>query len=198
MPARDRKGSSNLAQADLSAVGPEEARELLAAALVVDPRSGVLRLSGQPAVIIRPEALVNIQRQLEQTIGGSSKGIMYLAGERSAEEGVAPVRAMTDEPEGPLSLQGAKQMIDAFALLGWGHAELDSFDPERGRFVVRIANSPIARAYGASRKPVCHFLAGWAAGMGRTLLGRELLCEETVCASQDQPHCAFELRPMPS
>src|SRR5438132_10234512 len=91
MPARDRKASTiNLAE-DLSALSPERAKEFLAAALEPDTRSGVLRFSKVPSVIVRPEAIVNIQRQLEQTIGGSSKGVLYLSGERSARGGMDPV-----------------------------------------------------------------------------------------------------------
>ena len=74
MPARDRKASTIDLAADLSTLTPERATEFLAASLEADTRSGVLRLSRVPSVIVRPEAIVNIQRQLEQTIGGSSKG----------------------------------------------------------------------------------------------------------------------------
>src|SRR5256885_15421095 len=87
MPARDRKASTiNLAE-DLSALSPERAKEFLVAALEPDTRSGVLRFSKVPSVIVRPEAIVNIQRQLEQTIGGASQGIPYLSRGRSARGG---------------------------------------------------------------------------------------------------------------
>ena len=198
MPSSERKASSLIAPADLSLIDADEARDLLAAALVPDPKSGILRLSGQPAVIIRPDVIVNIQRQLEQTIGGSAKGVLYLAGERSSKEGVAPVRAISREPAGSLAIDAAKRMTDAFSLLGWGRAEVTHFDAGHGRFALRFANSPIALAYGSSKKPVCHFLAGWAAGMVRDLVGRELLCEEIACAAQGKDYCEFDLRPIPS
>lgn len=198
MTLRDRKASSIDAQADLTALTPEEAREFLAAALTPDPRSGVLQLYGQPCVIVRPEVIVNIQKQLELTIGGSAKGIMYLAGERSSQEGVSPFRALSGEDVGALTLEMAKRMIDASSLLGWGHAEIGTVDPEKGRFVLRIANSPMAIAYGPSKKPVCHFLAGWAAGMAQVLVGGALLCEEVACKAQGREFCEFELRPMPA
>jgi len=43
---------------------------------------------------------------------------------------------------------------------------------------------------------VCHFLTGWIAGLGRSLLEREVLCEETACAAQGRGRCEFELRPI--
>src|SRR5205809_7916358 len=86
--------------------------------------------------------------------------------------------------------------MDASALLGWGRLEISLFDPENGRLVLAVTNSPLARAYGASKKPVCHFLTGWIAGLGRNLLEREVLCEETACAAQGHGRCEFELRPL--
>src|SRR2546423_15210991 len=116
MPSPERKASSLIATADLSTIDADEARDLLAAALVPDPKSGILRLSGQPAVIIRPDVIVNIQRQLEQTIGGSAKGVLYLAGERSSKEGVAPVPAISRETAGVSAGAAAKRSPDAFAV----------------------------------------------------------------------------------
>src|SRR2546425_709310 len=72
-----------------------------------------------------------------------------------------------------------------------------ALDPDRGRCTVARHNSPIAAAYGPSKKPVCHFLAGWMAGIGRLLVGKELLCEEISCAAQGHDQCEFELQPMP-
>ena len=94
MPARDRKASTVDLARGLSALPPERAGEFLAASLVADPNAGVLRLSGVPCVIVRPEAIVNIQRQLEVTIGGPSKGILYFSFERSAQDGMNPLESI--------------------------------------------------------------------------------------------------------
>jgi predicted hydrocarbon binding protein len=196
MSPRERKSGTKDAEANLSSLSSEGARRFLASALASDPRTGILRLHGQPCVIVRPKVLVNIQKQLEQTMGGSAKGIMYLAGERSSRDGVVPVHAIPGNDGASLTLEGARRMIDAFSVLGWGHAEVVMFDAEHDRLVLRIVNSPMALGYGPSSKPVCHFLAGWAAGMGEALVGRELLCEEVACKAQGRGYCEFELRPM--
>src|SRR5207253_9927792 len=94
MPARDRKASTIDLAEDLSALSPERAKEYLVEALEPDTRSGVLRFSKVPSVIVRPEANVNIQRQLEQTIGGSSQGILYFSGERSARDRFDPFESL--------------------------------------------------------------------------------------------------------
>src|SRR2546426_8660153 len=195
MPARDRKASTIDLAADLSTLSPERATEFLAGALEADTRSGVLRFSKVPSVIVRPEAIVNIQRQLEQTIGGSSKGILYLSGERRARDGVNPFESIVST-RAPLTPPNGRRLMDASALLGWGRLEISLFDPEGGRLVLVVTNSPLARAYGPSQKPACHFLTGWIAGLGRSLLERDVLCEESACAAQGRDRCEFELRPM--
>jgi len=97
----------------------------------------------------------------------------------------------------PPTLANARRIMEGVALLGWGRLEISLFDSGRGRLLLTLKNRPLARAYGTSKKPVCHFLTGWITSLGRTLLEREVLCEETACAAQGQDRCEFELRPMP-
>jgi hypothetical protein len=198
MRASNNKASPAETQLDLLSVSAADARDLLTAALVPDPKSGILRLKDQPCLIIRPEILVSIQKQLEQTVGESAKGIVYLSGERSAEPGLELFGALTSGPLKPLTLESARRIIGVGALVGWGRTEIVIFDPDAGRFALAIHNSPIALAYGPAKKPVCHFLAGWIAGIGRLLTGKELLCEESACLAQGLDRCEFELRPMPT
>ena len=198
MPARDRKASTISPPMELAELNTQEARDLLAAALTPDLKSGILLLSDQPCLILRAEVIVSIQKQLEQTVGGSAKGILYLSGERSSDAGLKFLEALTNGVSLPLTLDGAKRIIDASALTGWGRTEIVHFDPDRGRFTIARHNSPIAKAYGPSKKPVCHFLAGWMAGIGRLLVGKELLCEEISCMAQGHDRCEFELQPTPA
>src|SRR5438552_18643001 len=63
MPARDRRASTIDLTADLSVLSPQRAREFLATALEANAKTGVIRRSNVPWIIVRPEATVNIQRQ---------------------------------------------------------------------------------------------------------------------------------------
>lgn len=197
MPTRHREALTVDFAKDLGSLAPERAAEYLVDALEIDSSAGVLRLFDVPCVIVRTEAIVNIQRQLELTIGGSSKGILYLSGEKSARDGMGPLASIV-AAGGPLTLASARRIMDVVALLGWGRLEISLFDPGPSRLLLTLKNSPLARAYGTSKKPVCHFLTGWIAGLGRTLLEREVLCEETACAAQGEEQCKFELRPITS
>src|SRR5438034_11048902 len=84
----------------------------------------------------------------------------------------------------PLTLANARRLMDASPLLGWGRLEISLFDPEHGRLVLTVYNSPLAPAYGRPKKPVCHCLTGWIAGLGRNLLERDVLCEAPACDAQ--------------
>jgi uncharacterized protein len=197
MPTRDRRVPPTNLPKSRSALPPEKAAEFLAGVLSADAESGVLLLSNVPCVIVRPEAITSIQKQLEATIGGSAKGILYLAGERTAREGMSPLASQIPRAP-PLTLANARRIMDSAALLGWGRVDISTFDPAHGRLRLTVRNSPLARAYGASKKPVCHFLSGWIGGLGRFLLDREVLCEETACAAHGHDRCEFELRSMTS
>src|SRR5256886_9921716 len=138
MPARDRRTTTIDLTADLSDLSPQRAREFLAAALEANAKTGVLRLSNVPSVIVRPEAIVNIQRQLELTIGGSSKGIPYLSGERRAQEGMNPFDSILSA-RAPPTLANARPLLDASAPLRGGRLGIPFFDPEAGCPVLTVA-----------------------------------------------------------
>lgn len=199
MPSTTRKTPPISREIDLSSMNEEEARDLLAGVMNFDPKGGVLRILDTRYVLLRPVVIANIQKQLEQTVGASTKGFMYLAGENSAETGfdvtASLIRGFKEEG---MTLESFKWLTDAMALLGWGRFEVRLFDRNEGRFAITLMNSPFAEAYGPSPKPVCHIIAGFLAGVGRRLLARELLCEETACKAQGKPRCEFELRSMPS
>ena len=183
---------------DLSALSPEEVREIYLRFMDVDPKGGVIRLLGHRYGFLRPEVLVNIQKQLEQTVGASTKGFLYLAGERSAEADQGLSGKLLEGLDAKrLSVEAFRRLADALAIIGYGRFELVASDLGSGEYAFTLRNSPIAEAYGASKKPVCHLLAGFLGGVSRRLLDRDFLCEETACRAQGLEVCRFELRPAP-
>ncbi len=179
-------------------IAPADIWGFLASNIEADPAAGWFRLSGQRLLILRPEALVDLQKQLEGTVGLSSKGFLYLAGEKSATEGHALFGDFL-RPRGPDEDEPAvlARSIAPLGLLGLGRFDVAPVDVGAHRYLVTLENSPLAEVYGESRKPVCHLLAGWVAGTARRVLGGNFLCEEMTCRSQGKPRCEFQLRPMP-
>src|SRR3990172_4730198 len=183
---------------DLSALSPEEVREIYLRFMDIDPKGGGIRLLGHRHGFLRPEVLVNIQKQLEQTVGASTKGFLYLAGEKTAEGGLGMTgEVLAGFDSGSMTIDSFKRLADALAILGCGRFSLDVSDIPAGHFTFNLENSPIAEAYGPSKKPVCHLLAGFLGGVAERFVGREILCEEVACQAQGQPRCRFELRPTP-
>jgi bacteriochlorophyll 4-vinyl reductase len=69
-------------------------------------------------------------------------------------------------------------------------------DLAEGKVGFTIKNSLIAEAYGQSDRPVCHFYAGYGAGIVSALVGRDLHCEELVCSAMGAEKCEFQIAPL--
>lgn len=153
---------------------------------------GILESNGERIILLPPSAVVNIQKQLEATVGISARGFLYLAGTRS---GKAIVENLTDRPSRPDEF--FRNALERLSAQGWGHFGLTVVDTVGGKYSVVLDESAIASSYGSSTKPVCHLLAGWIAGLTEALHGQTLLCDEIACKSQGRPRCEFEVRPTP-
>jgi bacteriochlorophyll 4-vinyl reductase len=168
----------------------------LASNVHLDVRKGHVELMGHRIMLFRFEFLVAIQKQLETTIGTSAKGVLYLAGERAAQE-VLPAMAdrLKQLPSGKEALVALQRMSDIWATIGAGRATVTMFTPAEGRYSFKIEDSTYPAAYGPSSRPVCHLWAGWAAGVIKRLFGRDVLCEEVQCRAMGARFCEFEIRP---
>ena len=51
------------------------------------------------------------------------------------------------------------------------------------------------RLFGPSTEPVCWMLSGYATGYASEFLGSDVLCKETMCVAQGDPHCQFTIKP---
>ena len=176
----------------------EIATSLLASVIRVDIRKGHVTLLGHPIILFRFEFLVAIQKQLETTIGASAKDVLYLSGERASEE-VLPAMSerLKHMPSGQDSIVALRRMADIWATIGAGRATITEFDPAHGKFSFKIDDGPFPAAYGPSEKPVCFVWAGWAAGVAKSLFGRDVMCEEVRCVAMGHPACEFVIAAQP-
>ncbi len=187
-------------KADVVVQSPDQtddvATDFIASNLRVDVRRGHVDLIGHPVMLFRFEFLVAIQKQLETTIGPSAKGVMYLAGERAAEE-VLPAMSerLKELSPGRESAVALRRMSDTWAAIGVGRATITEFDSVEGRFAFQIEQGTFPVAYGPSPRPVCHLWAGWAAGVAKRLFGKGAMCEEVRCIAAGDPVCEFVIKP---
>lgn len=183
---------------DAASPGAETLWQSLLSNLAGNPEAGTFRVFDQRLLLLRPESFVDLQKHLEDTVGLSSKGFLYLAGEKSAREGHDLVTSLASSPvDASDPLDVLRRRIAAISLLGWGRLSVTVEDAAAQRYLVGLENSPIAEAYGDSEKPVCHLLAGWIAGTAQSVFAENLLCEEIACRAQGRARCEFRLRPTP-
>ncbi len=63
-----------------------------------------------------------------------------------------------------------------------------------GELMIKVENSFIAKEYGKSGVPVCHFLRGYCAGIGEALTNQEMDAEEVKCVACGDDHCEFAIK----
>jgi predicted hydrocarbon binding protein len=153
-----------------------------------DVKTGEFFTQELPTIIMSSATCVGIQK-LAEALGGSEGAavIFYEAGKKM---GAFWTKSWKDKWE----LEGQefiKKLEEFIAELGWG-----KFSVDLDALVVTMENSFIAKNYGESEVPVCHFLRGYYAGMGEVLTNRALDGEERKCAACGDDCCEFVLTPV--
>lgn len=76
-----------------------------------------------------------------------------------------------------------------------GVGELE-FRKEEGKKVLRFKGGTfVARRQGAVGRKVCHYIAGFIAGMTSGCMKKEFMVEEVKCVSNGGRHCDFVVKP---
>lgn len=174
---------------------PEEVTNTILSEFDADPGSGRLTLFGSRVFLVRPELFINLQKQLERTVGPSAKGIVYLAGEHTGEDTATYYAQHPKFPKPRDDVDVAfRAVAEIWAVLGFGKFVLTRFTRAPLSADFRVENSSLAEAYGKSTRPVCHLFAGWGAGILRAVFAEEVFADEVRCAARGDPACEFEVR----
>jgi predicted hydrocarbon binding protein len=131
---------------------------------------------------------VGIQKLAESIVGTDGAAVIFY--EAGKKMGTFWTKSWKDtwELEGP---EFIKKLEEFFAELG-----RDTFSVDLEARVVTMEISFIAKNYGESEVPVCHFLRGYYAGMMEALTNQALDGEETKCAACEDDCCEFVLKPI--
>nr|WP_290666356.1 V4R domain-containing protein [Ardenticatena sp.] len=136
------------------------------------------------SVLLARDGLATLYENIFKMAGFGLGGILYNAGKKAGEQGVAIL-------QNELGLSGDDLLyaaLIAFNHSGWGRAELEhNGDTIR----VHVHDSALAGTM-QSRKPVCHPIAGYMAGFLEVALGRKVKVRETACVAAGADHCIFE------
>lgn len=175
---------------------PEEVAAFVSRKLLVDAEEGILSLSGSRLFLGDPAILVTIQRELENLMGLAARAPLYAAGEATAQAVAEVVKRFLSQGRFSDDREAIRHLFRIWSAYGYGRIEVVSVDPAAGRAEFTVANSVVADAYGPSKGPVCHFFAGFGAGLFQALFGVDVHCHETACASADAERCRFEMAPL--
>lgn len=137
------------------------------------------------SVLLARDGLATLYENIFKMAGFGLGGILYNAGKKAGEQGVAIL-------QNELGLSGEdllRAALIGFNHSGWGQAELERTD---GTLRVHVYNSALAGTM-QSKKPVCHPIAGYMAGFLEAALGRSVKVRETACVASGSDHCIFEV-----
>ncbi len=175
-----------------------EVPEGIKESLEIDLEGGCLRVRGERFCLVTPTMLIALHKELETLMGKSAKAPIYMAGEKAARAKAGFYRQMLHEAgmTEPGETEKLEYLSRAMAGFGHGRFEIASMDPSNSTMNIRVKNSLIAEAYGTSETPVCHFYAGYHAGIAKTFTGMDVHCEEIRCSAMGGDVCEFHIAPL--
>jgi predicted hydrocarbon binding protein len=155
--------------------------------LSYDADSGTLSLQNARYVLFPPAVLVEIQKNLESTMGGEVKDVFA---QSAATEGAALASRFRDVFGYP-----TEQVLSTVAFVlsesGFGVVTCEMMSLEGRELVFKILECPFADAYGPSTQPVCHAVLGLLQGVAMTVFEAETSGMEVQCAAKGDSCCRF-------
>lgn len=138
-------------------------------------------------LLIRPETLTTFQKAVERELGDKGNQILFesgFAGGELSSKRYKEIFSFSDE-------EIIRFMMNMGSQIGWGRFELETFNPDQKRLIIKVFHSPFAEAYGPSSSGVCHFTRGVMAGMASVAFGGEIKSKEPFCLSKGDKYCEF-------
>jgi predicted hydrocarbon binding protein len=156
--------------------------------LEYNPEQGILEFNGVRYLVIRPETVMGFFKAVTENLGERT-------GELAFEGGYQGGSASTSAYKTKFNLSNREileYMCNMGTQLGWGKFQIEYDSDER--LEISVKNSPYALKEALtedSENGTCHFIRGVLAGLGKTVLGTEVLATEPECEARGDPHCTF-------
>ena len=156
-----------------------------ARAIVEDDGAGRLTIGGARYLLIRPETLAALQKQVEVVAPGAAADCLAAGGRAG---GARAARDLAGDAEARV-----RSLLETGRAIGWGDFALERLGA--CELVVTVAHSPFAEAYGPAVAPVCHLTRGVLESLVARVLERPLTVRETACVATGAPRCRFATLP---
>jgi predicted hydrocarbon binding protein len=155
---------------------------------------GKIKILDKEEVMISPEALIQIQKEIEEKLGEEGNKIIYNAGKNQAKEVLEYCKKITGFEK--IKLQTIA--LDLMQTYGFGKFEVINLDWNNFSVVLHVYESAICKVYrdkfGIINKPINHFLAGFLAGAYNVIFGNEVECKENLCIASGSSYCEFIIK----
>ncbi len=163
-----------------------------------DQAKGEIFFDGVSSSIVMLGRTGLFQREFENTIGPTSKSIIYNECKETTKKAVGTLSRTFVKMLGALTTDMAiKKLIHQIPERGWGKSELVDINRKEWKVTIRVRNCFNHLYYEKPRKPVCYSLASIIAGGSEIIFNRPMLCTETKCEALGDPYCEFHAEPEP-
>ena len=152
-----------------------------------DAERGSLTIGPLRYLLLRPETLSEIQKGVEDRLGSSAPDYLYTAGASWAIGAMRRLKSALAADNSELLQAVCRHASE----LGWGRFELNFWNKQDKKLVVRVDDSALAAAYGQADRPICHLFAGAVGGMAEAVLSMPTSCTEQMCVARGDPACVF-------
>jgi predicted hydrocarbon binding protein len=157
--------------------------------LTYDSDSGALRYKDVRYMLIRPETVIGFQKTIEESNSELAQDAFFQGGFRGGYLSAKKYKGLHFFDD----IQIIDFMMKMGSEIGWGHFELQNFDPQKKYLNIIVRKSPLARAYGESSCAVCHLIRGVLSGLASFLFNQNCVGSEVKCLAKGDEHCLFEI-----
>ena len=141
--------------------------------------------NGEPLVMFRRHGISRMFDQVASIPGGGGEVTLFNEGVAVGDSDGSEILS-TWKPG--FMADGFPTLLTLFSAFGWGSATaMERTDPR----AVRIRMDDCFECSTGRKAKSCAFVRGFLVGSARTLLGREVKCEEPVCRLRGDDHCEF-------
>jgi hypothetical protein len=168
----------------------------------VDEASGIWRTDGLPMVYVPRHFMVNMHKEIEQTLGRSEyRAMLERSGARSARFWCQSQADLLGLPAPEIFAHYLKRLSER----GWGRFAIKALDPVGLTAQIALQDSIyVLEAKEQASAPTCYMFEGFLIGAMQFLCDAQdvqaaaISCHETACAATGAPECRFEVRATPA
>lgn len=154
-------------------------------------------LFGEFLLLIPPTVILHLQERLTIRLGREEAATFM------AELGRFQIQQAVERQSERYNLEEVgrdalrERTFNIFNILGWGRADVDTFDPETGTFAVTVRHPTLPSVYRNQNdeladEPICHFVRGILERDLDLLTEHDITIAETQCAATGGKTCVFE------